>query len=729
MTSFTYTIPNEIPIQISGKALPDLDPNTGQAFPLAGPLPSYTIDTELLRKGNMYLGQKFIITITGTTLVDPSRSMLVKGERQAAIAEKITEILALTYTEDRDIGPRPGSLVITDRGGLNPITFIDAILVSLEASPQSEQSQGVQDQSYVFTFESNNFSCRDEAGLPISTVESQYEPEPNQTKQGQPDARFIVDYSEDWSISPNPDVNTLNEPFRREGMNPNPNLVADAAEESPSNVYKTWTITHNISATGIPFNSPSFEGADVVGYGNNAAGFRWAKRFIDSRLRAIGNDPLASENTSWGEGEDLTGQGNSIRFREPTVASSATDPGNLLTQNSSNLPPEDKVYATADLASNFKAFNQVNEFQRGITDGTYSVTRTWQVANLDGFETPAKMEIDFTVDGGVAGSKLNTIGVNISVEGWVGLTNGQDAAVKRPGSQLTGQQEKLGELGLNTRYKHAWNWVNKYILPLPVPRDLPAFDPTGAPDIAPPEEYATDLIYVWANRYYKDILGIRPVSPQEGGSIAASSIPPWMRDNDPNQLNPKPLTFSRTDNETAGTITISTSFNDETPVFEGATTFNCDIDMGNEEGLQNVIAIKPVIGKITGPVIQNMLITQERTRTVSISMVMDRFYRYVVPDGHTWIDTYWKPVLGNFQAGPYAGDQIPVYSTSRTQNWNPISGAYQASITYTWSDDQPLPFPVSGGPGNDYQPQGNRDTNTAGNINRTDQGPAAPPAP
>ena len=450
-------------------------------------------------------------------------------------------------------------------------------------------------------------------------------------------------------------------------------------------------------------------------------------RFIDARLRTMGNDPLAESTTVWGEGETLTGDGNSVRFRKPLTVNPKSDPGNTTSENSGNLPWEGHTYETGDTASNYKAFNQVNEFQRGVTDGTYSVTRTWQIANMFGFQTPAKMEVDFTVDGGVAGSKINTIGVNISVEGWTEPNDGQNAAVP---ARVQTDFANMGELGLDTKYKHAWNWVNKYVLPLPVPRNPPGdpdgFNPVG-PAISDPKTYATDLIYMWAQRYYKDVLGVRPISPQEGNvDITESDIPPWMRDNitNGNQLQPKPLTFSRTDNETTGTITISTSFNDEKPVFEGATTFNCDVDMGNEEGLQKVIAIKPVIGKLTGPVIQNMQVTQERTRTVSISMIMDRFYRYVVPKGHPWIDEHWKPILGKYQAGPYTNDDIPVYSTSRTQNWNPMTGAYSATITYTWTDATPLPFPSNmNGPSTEYHPQSNFSATQPGRVNRDAQGP------
>ncbi len=737
MTSFTYTIPNVSPIQISGAPLPAVDPNTGSGFPLAGPLPSYTIETELLRKGNLYLGQKFIITITGTTLVDPSKSMLVKGERQAAVAEKVTEIISLTYGNNKDIGPRAGSLVITDRGGINPITFTDAILISVEASEQTEESQGVQDQSYVFTFESNNFSCKDENGNPISTLDSLYKPSVDSTTGGavdrslQPDSRYIIDYSEDWSLTPNEDVKTIKDPFKKEGLEPRQDLDPDKAEESPSNVFKTWTLTHNISATGIPFNSPldnSEEPQDAIGYGNNAAGFRWAKRFIDARLRTMGNDPLDNTTTVWGEGEGTDGQGNSLRFRKPETITSApinNDPGDkILGENSSNLPKEAYTYKTSEKASNFKAFNQVNQFQRGVTEGTYSVTRTWQIANMFGFKTPAKMEVDFTLDGGIAGSSVNTIGVNISVEGWSEPNDGDNAAV---GS--IDESVNLGEMGLDTKYKHAWNWVNKYVLALPLPRKAPSspesFIPPG-PEIAEPKTYATDLIYEWARRYYEDVVGSRPQSPQEGNvRIVEANIPDWRRDNKAIQLQPIPLTFSRTDNETAGTITISTSFNDQEPLFKGATSADVSVDMGNEDGSIQGIAIKPVIGKEDGPVIQDMKITPERTRSVTLNLVMDRYYRYVVPDGFIWIDKYWKPLLGKYTKGPNAGKDIPVYIRSRNQNWNPITGQYSASVEYVWTEFNPLPFEDNEKP-EKYEPQSNKtgvNPDGAGTIRRVDQGP------
>lgn len=712
-TTFSYTIPNEISVQISGPALPSVDPETSEAYPLAGPLPNYTIETELLRKGNMYLGQKFTITITGTTLVDPSKSMLVKGERQAAIHEKIAEIISATYADDRDIGPRPGTLVISDHGGINPITFTDAILVSVSATEQTEQSQGVQDQGYVFTFESNNFSCKDEQGNPISTLDSLYQPDETSTGN-RPDSRFIVDYSEDWSLSPN-EERTLLEPFKTAGLEPRQDLIGDQAEASPSNVFKTWTLTHNITATGIPFNSPEVGGVDTLGYGNNAAGFRWAKRFIDARLASMGNDPLADSTTAWGEGETTDGAGNPIRFRDPT----GSDFGD--SSNSSNLPPVSHDYGDGNTGANFKAFNQVNEFKRGVTEGTYSVTRTWQIANMFGFNTPAKMEVDFTLDGGIAGSNINTIGVNVSVQGWTEPNDGDSAAV----ASGSGDTANLGELGMDTKYKHAWNWVNMYVLPLPVPQTEPGKwnDIPPGPTVADPSTYATDLIYEWAKRYYDDVVAWRSQSPQSGGTITSADIPPWLRDNASTQLQPKPLTFSRTDNETTGTITIATSFNDETPLFPGSTAANVSVDMNNEDGLVETIAIKPVIGKSNGPVIQDMKITPERSRSVTLSLTMDRYYRYVVPDGFTWIDTYWRPLLGNYTAGPYLGQAIPVYIRSRTQNFNPTTGAYSATVEYVWTDSEPLPF---GSPPEGYQPQSNLSSTLPGVIDRDDQGPVTP---
>ena len=98
----------------------------------------------------------------------------------------------------------------------------------------------------------------------------------------------------------------------------------------------------------------------------------------------MGNDPLAETTSVWGEGEESDGAGNSVRFRKPQSTTSTSDPGNLTNENSGNLPKESN-----DPLKNYQAFNQVNEFQRGITEGTYSVTRTWQVANMFGFGTPA----------------------------------------------------------------------------------------------------------------------------------------------------------------------------------------------------------------------------------------------------------------------------------------------------------------------------------------------------
>lgn len=132
-------------------------------------------------------------------------------------------------------------------------------------------------------------------------------------------------------------------------------------------------------------------------------------------------------------------------------------------------------------------------------------------------------------------------------------------------------------------------------------------------------------------------------------------------------------------NQTAGTINFSATFDDGEVDFDGAINQSINITYTNEDGGNQIVAILPVIEKANGPIIQNMQTTQERSRSISLDLNMDRDTRSEKPDGLSYIETNYKPTLTEGE----------VYRQSRTETWNPNSGAYNLSVDYVWTAEEP----------------------------------------
>ena len=293
----------------------------GSSGNIPGPMPRYSISTETLRSDAVNLGQRFNITISGTAVISDSASMLVKGERQSKIHELISYV-----TSNKG---NAGTLVINPYGGSNPITFYDCVLVSMDAPEQDETSQGVQSQDYSFTFEAYRIAV---ATGRDSTDES----------YGTSSTLGIQDYSETWGCS------------FIEGQ-----VSAEASFGNDTPSQPVYTITQNISATG------KIDGTGKASYLN-------AKTFVDSRLAAIGDDPLA------------------------TFTDEARTPQNI-----------DIEFAPVG----YSAYNHVYNYNKDIQGGTYSVDRTWLAS-----KQPATMTIEFSNNLDQTADS-NTVTVNINVTG------------------------------------------------------------------------------------------------------------------------------------------------------------------------------------------------------------------------------------------------------------------------------------------------------------------------
>ncbi len=137
--------------------------------------------------------------------------------------------------------------------------------------------------------------------------------------------------------------------------------------------------------------------------------------------------------------------------------------------------------------------------------------------------------------------------------------------------------------------------------------------------------------------------------------------------------------LSEQHNQTAGTINFTATFDDGEIDFEGAISQSINITYTNEDGGNQIVAILPVIEKANGPVIQNMQTTQERSRSIAFDLVMDRDNRTTKPDGVSYVETNYKPTLA----------QGEVYRQGKVETWNPNSGAYNLSLDYVWTAEEP----------------------------------------
>jgi Sec7-like guanine-nucleotide exchange factor len=132
------------------------------------------------------------------------------------------------------------------------------------------------------------------------------------------------------------------------------------------------------------------------------------------------------------------------------------------------------------------------------------------------------------------------------------------------------------------------------------------------------------------------------------------------------------LTESIGQNRVAGTITYSTSFNDDTVSLANALSEAININYDNTEGLNKVIAKIPIIGKQNGPIIQDMNTTTIKSVSATLDAVMDRDNRTSPPTSSaTSILDAYKPTNGLQQ--------------TKTESWSPKTGTYNLSISWEYN--------------------------------------------
>lgn len=479
---------------------------------IVNPFPKYSISREYISAGDdSHIGNRYSISVTGRLIVPSAADVTVDGQRQNALHKQMIWHLQTLSAQSHNLG----KLEIVPHGGLDkPFIFTDARLRNIEFPEQDDESSGVLYADYTFQFEAyleesaNNSSfC-----LKVNSVE------------------------ESWELSLNEDEVSF----------------YTGSDGTP---YKTYTLTHTLSANGI--KSINTAATEITPAWKNAA--EWVK----TRLASSPSNPIVSDVSN-----------NTDR----TVASAYFYP-NKFDSIASVLCP--------DLSgSGYSFYNHVRAPSCNMSEGSYSITETWFISNM-----PATLEMEIEVSEEESG----TITMTLS-----GTIKGLDASA-----------------------------VNNNIVS----------------KIANAETVLSNI-----NSKAYDILS--PYYPSNTGGFSLQNVV-------------RQKTIGR--NKGTGVITFNYTFNDQEVLISGAISSSLKINDNNLNKEVETIAIIPIIGKIDGPIIQDMNTTPESKRGLQIDVVMNRANRVNKPNLSSVYNSY---KLDNS------------YVQTFDENWEPYTGAYSLSIEW-----------------------------------------------
>ena len=328
---------------------------SGADYGHIGPFPRYSISREDLVTGDgTYIGSKHTITITGTAVIkeDDTQDMLTLGQRQMRVqGEGLT---ALHFNRGAFPLHSNGKLTIAPYGGLgNNIIFNDARMTGLELPEQNEDTAGVQNLEYSFTFEAHTETSAASSNTGAAPVPDA------------PDYK-LSSAEESWELSPNEGQSSF------QGSD-----VSDNAK-----IYKTWTLTHTLSATGLKkFNSGALLATD-------GEAWKQAVEYVGSRLVDDPRDNITSDIM------------NNTQIKSEFNAFYMDKDG-----DTDNLG--------YNLHTDFLAFNHVRTVSSDQGAGSYSVTDTWIISEQNQPVTH-DIEVSLEVD---QEAKGNVVTVNGTIQG------------------------------------------------------------------------------------------------------------------------------------------------------------------------------------------------------------------------------------------------------------------------------------------------------------------------
>lgn len=290
------------------------------------PFPSYSISRQDNYTGDdTYLSSDFTITVNGVVVVngDPT----VAGQLNNLVQQEAINKLGIN---DQFPMLGFGTLKIEGYSG-NEIIFKDAHITSVQTATD-EESGGFRYQPYTITFE--------------ATV-------PN----GAPGTPLVAEMGETWSLEAND------------------NQFAYSDHDIAGPLYKTFTLTHTISARGR--HNP--DGA--------VEAWRQAVLWVETRIQNKPDDSAIS-----------------------THINSDSEGPQFVPYWMNSKEEELKLNAAGDLE--YESYNGKREITTDIASGSYEITDTWLVA-IKG--TPATHSIDISKTGGE--EEANTITLNGVVTG------------------------------------------------------------------------------------------------------------------------------------------------------------------------------------------------------------------------------------------------------------------------------------------------------------------------
>jgi hypothetical protein len=356
---------------------------------LVGPFPRYSISREDVTTGDgIYLHSKFNINVTGTATIKTTQveqDVTVKGERQNRIQGEALIAMHMNRQSWPTIGN--GLLTISSYGGLdNDITFDNARIISLELPEQNEESSGIQNLEYSFTFEATNESSGKSTNLGVAK------------KEVKVPTFLLSSVEETWEV-------TMNE---ERGAFAN-NKIED------SYPYRSYSMTHTVSATG----SRKMKEQNLD---DDGSAWRQASQYVSTRLIS---DPLSIKDlrTNIVNDKERNVGGEFSPSLMDRYGKSVDDPE---TEEAEEVAPHAGLGLNLELKEatfnpnssekdiqQFKAYNHIRTWSNNQGEGSCSVTETWLISHAAQSVTH-DIDISLEVD---QSAPANSVTVNGTIQG------------------------------------------------------------------------------------------------------------------------------------------------------------------------------------------------------------------------------------------------------------------------------------------------------------------------
>lgn len=169
-------------------------------------------------------------------------------------------------------------------------------------------------------------------------------------------------------------------------------------------------------------------------------------------------------------------------------------------------------------------------------------------------------------------------------------------------------------------------------------------------------------------------------------SFASDIYNRYQQDTTGVSLRDVPLNYSFGENKGNGTITFSVSYKVYPSALvtllqniTGALTATASITDSNRNGAgydTDAIVIIPIIGRASGPIIQDMGTTKERTRSVNVDVTLEPRYRTVINN------TVRSQVIA--EVNNYKPTNSELYVNEFQETWDWTSGKYNLNLSWTY---------------------------------------------